>query len=663
VRPTDSFGTEHVTATVVAVLIGLTTLWYGGNPPEVSAAISLLVWWAVALGLTGGILPRSPIARPALVAAGLFLLLAALTGVSFFWSNNEGLAFIKAIQWFLLGGVFVLALLVAVPGTARGWFGGITLGLGFIIVVGMLGRYFPGISDDAELARTLYGAAGRLSWPLGYWNAMAAAGALAAVGAIWFGANHPGRRWRALGFGFTPICFLALYLTSSRGAVIALIVGMALLFWMEPRRRRLAFAFGAGLAGGGILILIASRMHDLVHAKTGGSAGTEGLILLACTVVVVGASLWTRGHFEDRARNLRIKRPRPLVWALLGVALLVAVVASNPVEQVRTFVETPKLSEARTEDNQTTYHLLSASGNGRWQYWSAAFGGFKDEPLTGIGAGSFRDYYDHHRDTLLFGSHAHSLPLEILGEQGLAGFVLAAGFLGVVVGITRRRWKTRPAAGDADPGPYDYELFPPLVALVATGLVSFSLDWSSEFPALSAPVLLAMAVLVGPAMLRRGTGPEPVPTAFDPRPSGLSAPRLASAIGLIAVAGVVIYLSGLGFGSALYTEKSREAIKDEEYSKAIEYGEKAVAFAPWSSEATLQLAAGQELGGDLPGALNTLDDTVEQAPLDGAPWLARFRIYVKLQDLEHAYEAYAKAQELDPNAPFFQPADFFLPAD
>jgi len=648
---------------VVAVLIGLTTLWYGGNPPEASAAISLLVWWAVALGLTGGILPRSPLARPALIAAGLFLLLVALTGASFFWSNNEGLAFIKAIQWFLLGGIFVLALLVAVPGTARGWLGGITLGLGFIIVVGMLGRYFPGISDDAELARTLYGAAGRLSWPLGYWNAMAAAGALAAIGAIWFGANHEDRRWRALGFGFTPICFLALYLTSSRGSVIALIVGLALLFWMEPRRRRLAFAFGAGLAGGAILIAVASQMGDLVHAKTGGSAGTEGLILLACTIVVVGASIWTRGHFEARARNVRLKRPSPVVWGVIGALVLAGLIASNPVEQVRSFVETPKLAETKTEDNQTTYHLLSTNSNGRWQFWSAAFAGFEDEPLVGIGAGSFRDYYDHHRDTLLFGRHAHSLPLEILSEQGLIGFALAAGFLGVVIGITRRRWKTRAPAVNQEPGPYQYDLFPPLVAFIATGLVAFSLDWSSEFPAVSAPVLAAIAVLVGPAMLRRGTGPEPVPPAFDPRPSGISAPRLASAIGMIAISGVVIYLSGLAFGSALYTDKARDAVKREEYAKAIEYGEKAVAFAPWSSEATIQLAAGQELGGDLIGALDTLDDTVEQAPLDGAPWLARFRVYAKLGEVRRGYEAFARAKELDPNAPFFQPADYFLPAD
>jgi hypothetical protein len=652
----ETLRSEHVLAAIVAVLIGVTSLWYGGSPPEITAAISVITWWAIALGLGFGLIPVSRLARKSYVPVVLLGALTVLTGLSFFWTNNEGLAFDKTVQMICIFGLFVLALLCAAPGSARGWLMGMAGGLTFIVLLSVLSRFIPGIGDDPELRQNLFTSAGRLSWPLGYWNAIGTAAAMATILVTWFAATVESDRWRIACVSLLPTFLLTLYLSSSRGALAALVFGVALLLAMDSRRKMVLIVLGFGVLGAVIPTLVAAQMHDLVRAETGSTARIEGAALLVIVVAATALVAFAVKRFGDRLREYPLPRPTTVGWVAIAIVAVVAVVAINPVKQVDSFVATPKIEKGSESDgNQTTLHLLSTGSNGRWQYWSVAGKAFEDEPITGIGAGGFENYYSSHRDTLLLGREPHSLPIRFASELGFVGFLIATAFLFSVLWIGWRRWVTgRGARGNPAPvtgrnaQPYMTDMIPPFAAVILVGMVSMSLDWTSEFPALAAPVLISMAALIGPATRKATVPVGPLPSIRAPR-----TPRELPSVIAIIVSGVAILLSAYGFGISDRIEQSRQAL-DGDPQEAVSKAEDAVDIAPWSEPALLQLATAQEASGNEIAALNTLERAIHQAPLDSAPWIAKLRIAGNLGDTEEVVRSVTEALRLDPHAPYFE---------
>ena len=68
--------------------------------------------------------------------------------------------------------------------------------------------------------------------------------------------------------------------------------------------------------------------------------------------------------------------------------------------------------------------LLSASGNGRSDYWRVARTMVRDEPLLGTGAGSFEAHWFRERSVPFHARDAHNLYLETLAELGPVGLAL-----------------------------------------------------------------------------------------------------------------------------------------------------------------------------------------------------------------------------------------------
>ncbi|MGK2932187.1 MAG: O-antigen ligase family protein, partial [Solirubrobacterales bacterium] len=625
---------EHALAAIVAVLIGVTALWYGGSPPEITAAISVLTWWGVALGIGLGLIPVSRLARDSYLPIALLAALTVLTGLSFFWTNNEGLAFDKTVQMICILGLFVLVILCAVPGSARGWLMGMAGGLAFIVVLAVLSRYFPGLGDDPELRQSLHTSAGRLSWPLGYWNAIGTAAAMATILFSWFAATVESHRWRLSCVALLPTFFLALYLSSSRGGLAAFLLGAVLLLVTDRRRKMVLVVLGLGVLGAVVPVLVAAQMHDLVRAETSSTARVEGIALLAIVLTSSAIAVLLMKKFGERLRDRPLPRPNRIGWVVIAILGIIAVVAINPVKQVDSFIATPEIereSNPGETRNQTTIHLLSAGSNGRWQFWSVAGQAFKDEPVAGIGAGGFPNFYTSHRDTLILGRDPHSLPIRIAAELGIVGLLIAGGFLLSVLWIGWQRWTRGRELGEGSApvtgrgaNPYLSGMIPPFAAVVLVGMVSMSLDWTSEFPVLAAPVLISMAALVGPATRKSAVLAG---AAASRRTShGLRGPRELPAVLAIIVSGAAILLSAYGFGISHTTEQSRDALEDGDPQEAVAKAEDAVAIAPWSEPALLQLAYSQEASGNNIGALNALDRAIHQAPLDSAPWIAKLRV-------------------------------------
>ena len=93
-----------------------------------------------------------------------------LAGASVAWASDQGRAFEEAVRASAYLGLFTLAACTASRGGRRQWIAGLPSGLGAVSVLPLLSYLQPGLLDGGELDALIPGAAGRLSYPIGYWN-------------------------------------------------------------------------------------------------------------------------------------------------------------------------------------------------------------------------------------------------------------------------------------------------------------------------------------------------------------------------------------------------------------------------------------------------------------------------------------------------------------
>ena len=88
----------------------------------------------------------------------------------------------------------------------------------------------------------------------------------------------------------------------------------------------------------------------------------------------------------------------------------------------------------------------------RYDYWRVALDAFADHPLAGVGAGNYEPRYAARRDHPKYSRYAHSLPLNVLAETGVVGFLLLFGAIGCAVAAVLSRRSGLSASGRADRG-------------------------------------------------------------------------------------------------------------------------------------------------------------------------------------------------------------------
>jgi len=246
---------EHGIALAAAAGLVALALAGGGYGAPARAVASLALWWLVALGALTGLLP---LGAPARAGRRLVLLLAGLTlltGVSLAWAGDADAAFERTALAALHLALALLVLLTLTEASAAAWLRGAAVGLVAIAGLALASRIFPGAITD-PVAAELPAARARLSFPIGYWNALALAMASALVLLAWLACAAATRAGRSAAAAALPLPALALYLTSSRGGVLALLAGLVLLLALE--RRRLALAASLALAAVPALALVAA---------------------------------------------------------------------------------------------------------------------------------------------------------------------------------------------------------------------------------------------------------------------------------------------------------------------------------------------------------------------------------------------------------------------
>ena len=303
-----------------------------------------------------------------------------------------------------------------------------------------LEAFLPGAR---EVSAILPADKGRLSYPIGYWNGLAACMALAIVLLAWFGARAGTRIARALSTAALPLSGLALYMSSSRGGLGAAAVGLVALVALGPARGPLLASLALGGAGGLLLAAYASTKSTLLDTPIAQAAASQGDQLFAAAVVVVLAVGIARYLADDRIGRLALPSIPPRAGiAALAVALIAAVVIVNPAERVDRFNDSPSIPgpTAGAPSNK----LASGTGSGRYQFWGAALDAFESKPVTGVGAGGYETWWNVHGSLPTTVRHAHSLFMEMLAELGLAGLALVVAFLVMPIVAGARRCEIPP---------------------------------------------------------------------------------------------------------------------------------------------------------------------------------------------------------------------------
>jgi hypothetical protein len=154
---------------------------------------------------------------------------------------------------------------------------------------------------------------------------------------------------------------------------------------------------------------------------------------------------------------------------------------------------------------------LASPESDRAAYWNVQLDQFAESPLYGAGGGSFLAAWTQHRGSREPARNAHSLPLEMLGDLGIIGFLIFMALAGAIAIATKRAAvkDSRLAAGPAAA----------LLAFAAHCLI----DWDWQVPGL----MLAIIALAA------------VPLAMSSLPSDRAEPQ-RHALQRIAIAAVAI---------------------------------------------------------------------------------------------------------------------------
>ena len=593
-------------ACLVAVAIFGIGLAHGGYGNLAVAIMVVVVWAATALAVWRW---GPPAGRASMLALGGLLALAALSGLSMAWANDAGRAFQATERDAAYLGLLAFGLVVMPRTGVRPWLEGLAAGIAALGFVALASRAAPGLfgGGDQALYGDLPSAAGRLSYPIGYWNGLASLLALGLVLLVYVGAASSSRASRLAAIAAMPALWLAIYLTSSRGGVIAALVGCGAAILLSPQRATRALAGAAGVVGGVLLVWISHRNGDFLRGADTAGAHRFGALVLVAAAVVGAAAAFVSTRPIDLARLVSRLRLRTS-WAIgaAAVAAVVALLAVNPTARISEF-ERPDFSAPGAGGAS---HLVSAGGSGRYQFWKVALDAWGSSPVHGVGAGNYELYWNLHPDGPVAIRNAHSLYLETLAELGPLGLaallVLCVGAPALALRRSSRSDARAAAAG-----------------LLAAGLVSAAVDWTWQIPAVFAPVILGIAVL------HASEPPTGEPAAGGPARRWLLA--------ALALAGTAALWSGVASAvSEVSLSASRAAYAKGALAGASSDANVAAGLEPFSPEPQLQIAqvdlAARQFGPATAAARHAID----LASDDWRTWLVAFEVAVARGDHQTA---------------------------
>jgi O-Antigen ligase len=566
----------------------VTSFANGAYYPTAWGWTSVAFLWIVSMAL----IARSNVGLSVLESSTMLSLLAltAWMPASIAWSAARGVGIAEGQRALVFVSGLMACVVVARHTEVRHLLNGACLAI-FIVCTYALGtRLFPerlGVFDPI--------ASYRLSEPIGYWNALgivAALGALLAIGLVARSRSWPGR---ALAAASLTVFLSTLYFTYSRGAWIALGLGLIAAVVLDPRRLQFVAATGAAAPWAALGVWLASRSSALTNLQSSlPEAAHEGHRLAAILLVLglsASVSVAVFAFVSDRItvpRSAQLASGVALAAASAATATAIFISYGSPPTIVQKAYDSftapaPKIT------GDLNARLFTLSGNGRYQEWKTAWRMYKADPWLGRGSGSYEEYWTRHRPIAAKVKDAHSLYVETLAELGPIGLALLVMALGLplAAGIKARRHPLVPAA------------FAAYVAYI----VHAGVDWDWEMPAVTLTALLCGAAML---IVARGDHGRPI------------GPLLRGSLLAVVVALGALSFVGLIGNSALAT--AQDAAAKGDWTKSESQAQKAADWMPWSQLPWSALGEAQLQRGDRGAARRSFQKAIDKAPGIWTEW-------------------------------------------
>jgi O-antigen ligase/polysaccharide polymerase Wzy-like membrane protein len=631
----DAVRTWALTGTIVLYL----AIDGGGYDQVVWSQVAIVVWWIVLIGAAWGLLPASRWTRAAWTALALFGAFVVWTALAATWSlsSESSLQDLSRVACYL--GVLLLGISIhrdrgrAVKHTIHA----VAMAIVAVACLALASRLRPDLFPAAyQTASFLPGTAGRLGWPLNYWNALAALMALG-VPLLLAIATSARTLWaQAAAAAAIPIVTLCGYLTFSRGGAVSAAAGLLVFLLLSPERVGKVATVVVSAAGGGVLILASVHRAAVEQGLTNPAAHHEGdtllvAVLLVCAGVALaqtGVGLAVRHGTPPRWLTPTPGRAWVILLAAVAVCVAVALLAGVPARIGHTWRDF-KHPVAPVLHQDSIARFGSASGNGRYDYWKAAIDATRGHLLGGSGPGTFQLLWDPRAPYYSSVENAHSLYVETFAETGVVGLALLGSFFLLVLGAAVRlsRQSRYEARGRA--------------AGLTGALVAFAVgaagDWIWQVPALPAAFLLLSAAVLAPG---RGAAPRLPPTGLR--------------LGAIAVAVASLVAIAVPLATVNTVRASQAAVLSGDPTQALADARAAVRLEPDAVSPQIQLALVLELDGDVHGALAAAHTAAANEPGDWSTWLIVSRLEAEAGHPGASVAAYLRSRALNPKSPLFR---------
>ena len=612
-------------------LVGLALFFGDGSTYPPLVWIGTLAVLAAGIVLAVGWIPR--LDRVGWSFVGLLSAFVVWNGLSILWSYEPD----RSWEYFNRGVVYVAFSLVGlaagalIPRSPRMLAFGVLGLFGAALLWALAGKVVPNLYPDGERAA-------RLRAPLEYWNALALLCAMTLPLALWAAVRR--EHARVVRVGAVLLVFVAtvaLLLTYSRGGSIVALAAVVACVAVLRERVDVVAALLVSLPLAVVLAVWAFTQPGLV--EDGQSYDRRlidglqfGVGLLVAGAVVAALAYLGLTHEERWRPRISLRVSAPQLAAFSAVALLVAVLAASRGDPVgwardgfREFTNPTSQAGAGPE------RLANFNSNSRWTWWEEAWELFRDEPLSGTGAGTFSVARRPIRHNTTVATEPHNLALQFLAETGLVGFLLAGGAAaaaGIRIVRALQRWDEADAAAGL-------ALAIAVLAYLAHALVDY--DW--DFVGVTAPLFLVLGGVVAagrPVVGWRG--------------------------GLFAAGAVVVSLGFVGSLAAPWmadrdVTDAYAALDERRPDAALDDARAARSWNPLSVGPLFAEAAAEEARGRPAAALDRYVKAVELQPRNPRTWfeLGRFELRVGLR--EAAIRHLMRSRELDrfgPAVPYLQ---------
>jgi O-antigen ligase len=650
--PAGRWAVWSATVAIAALLCWVAFFAEGGlnlahlTTVEIALTIGSSLVAAAAIVLT-------PSSRPGygLWSLGLLLALSALTALSVVWSVQPDSSWQDAGRMFAFSALFgaAIALARALPARWDSVLGGVILAAAVVCGWALLTKVFPNHLD----ARDPYA---RLRAPYSYWNAIGLTAAMGAVGCLWLGSRRRGHALlSALAYPAMGLTLLTLLLAYSRGALVALALGLVLWFCLVPLRLRGAAVLLAGATGAAGVAAFAFSRHalssDNVPLVARTAAGHQlgalvaamliGLTLAGLAVGFLAARQGIAPRTRRRAGAILLS-----VLALAAVGALGALAASHRGLSGSIGHGFHSLTDPHAAVPPNTPGRLTAIASVRARYWNEALKVFQAHPALGSGAEGYATARLRYRTETLEVRHAHGFVVQTLADLGLVGVALALALLACWMAAAgrcthpfNRRWTSWQALASwrsgARPGwrrspqPYTPErvgLLSMLTLVVVFGIHSL-VDWTWYVPGDACVALLCAGWLAG-----RGDttdAPEGAPPG-DRRRVRLTLPGVGEVrtdARSLTIAGALVIGALLAAWAEWQPQRSVDA-SQRALALLARYPGRAEAAAragvkrdPLSAQALFTLATVEQANGAPELARRTLQEAVRLQPSNPQTWL------------------------------------------